>query len=584
MTRLEIALSCIARGWHVFPCWPRSKKPMTAHGWHDASCDEAQIHAWWAVKPDANVAIACNQSNLAVLDIDHGLADDNAALAWLGAHNIPATYMVRTGRRPEFGLQIYFSDAIPDVGLFKLDGCEGQIKSLGGYVMAAGSIHPDSGKEYAVKNDAPLARTPDVVRALRSQTDHVSTEPGKKIPEGAGRHDALMRVACGMRSRGLDGDTIHEAMIPINPAMCEVPIPDEDLRDMCHGIERRYPAGELDEPTVTFGTPKAAQVAEPPKWADWRDKYHTFEQMDNAPEPVFLIDNWLQLDSITAIAAPVGQRKSLIALNVAWSLCSGQPLFDHFKVTKQPARVLYLCPEMGLGSFTKRLRAIGALPYVGKTLFCRTMSVEEEMTLNDLTAEELAGAVVIVDTAVRYLEGDENKSEDMRVFARSIFRLTKAGATVLLLHHSAKGTKEASELTLENAMRGSGELGAFLYCCWATRLQDPANEYDSASYLRNVKPRDFESKPFEVTSDRLTCRLKIVQDPETAKATLHSRAAFKGNKDGKDEAAEVLIKANAKLSNVKLSALLKDAEMPRSAEWIRKRKFDLLQANGGMMP
>ena len=155
---------------------------------------------------------------------------------------------------------------------------------------------------------------------------------------------------------------------------------------------------------------------------------------------------------------------------------------------------------------------------------------------------------------------------------------------MLLLHHSAKGTKEASELTLENAMRGSGELGAFLYCCWATRLQDPANEYDSASYLRNVKHRDFESKPFEVTSDRLTCRLKIVQDPETAKATLHSRAAFKGNKDGKDEAAEVLIKANAKLSNVKLSALLKDAEMPRSAEWIRKRKFDLLQANGGMMP
>ena len=96
---------------------------------------------------------------------------------------------------------------------------------------------------------------------------------------------------------------------------------------------------------------------------------------------------------------------------------------------------------MGLGSFTKRLRAIRALPYVGKTLFCRTMSVEEEMTLNDLTAEELAGAVVIVDTAVRYLEGDENKSEDMRVFARSIFRLTKAGQRCSCFTTAPRGPK-----------------------------------------------------------------------------------------------------------------------------------------------
>jgi len=132
-------------------------------------------------------------------------------------------------------------------------------------------------------------------------------------------------------------------------------------------------------------------------------------------------------------------------------------------------------------------------------------------------------------------------------------------------------------------MRGSGELGAFLSSCWATRLQDPSEPYQSASYITNVKQRDFASKPFEVTSGE-DCRLHIVADPATATVTLQSRAAFKGNKDGKDEAALATIKANVKLSNVKLSAMLKEAEMPRSAEWIRKRKYALLQANGGMMP
>jgi hypothetical protein len=97
-------------------------------------------------------------------------------------------------------------------------------------------------------------------------------EPGKKIPEGAGRHDALMRVACGMRSRGLDGDTIYAAMLPINDAMCEVPISDKDLTEMCHGIERRYPAGK-QEPNVTLGGKKVPAEPEPP--VEWRTHYHT---------------------------------------------------------------------------------------------------------------------------------------------------------------------------------------------------------------------------------------------------------------------------------------------------------------------
>jgi AAA domain len=247
--------------------------------------------------------------------------------------------------------------------------------------------------------------------------------------------------------------------------------------------------------------------------SSWMNLFHSRYEMESAPPAAFLIEGFLQQDAITALAAPVGQRKSLISLNVAHALCTGEPLFDYFKVTIQPSRVLYLCPEMGLRSFNERVRKIGLLPYVGKTLFCRTMSAEGTLALDGLPAEALKSAVVIIDTAVRYLKGDENSSEHMRVFAEEVFRLMCDGAaSVLLLHHSAKGTKESSELTLENAMRGSGELGAFVSSCWATRLQQPDEPYKSASYLVNVKQRDFESQPFEVTSGP-DCRLHIVDKP-----------------------------------------------------------------------
>ena len=34
---LAIAISCILRGWYIFPCWPETKEPMTAHAYKDAS-------------------------------------------------------------------------------------------------------------------------------------------------------------------------------------------------------------------------------------------------------------------------------------------------------------------------------------------------------------------------------------------------------------------------------------------------------------------------------------------------------------------------------------------------------------------
>lgn len=202
-----------------------------------------------------------------------------------------------------------------------------------------------------------------------------------------------------------------------------------------------------------------------------------------------------------------GSANSIIALNIAHALCTGDPLFGYFNVAEKPTRIVYLCPEMGAASFVKRIKQIGLGGHVGKTLFIQTMN--EHSTALDELDKELPGAVVIVDTITRFLEGDESKSDDMRKFAQKVFRLASAGATVVLLHHSKKG----STGTLDDGLRGSSELAAFVDSCWITELQDTKQPYTSVSKMRNVKQRDFESDPFKLKPTAGSYYLTMEDEP-----------------------------------------------------------------------
>ncbi|MCU1309806.1 MAG: hypothetical protein JWO20_931 [Candidatus Angelobacter sp.] len=559
MSLVDVAFSCIRRGWYVFPCVPGDKMPIKGcSGYLDAANEEGQARQWWERVPNANVGIAPGRSGLTVLDIDHGIRDEAHLRQFLAAHDIPETFAVRTGRRPEFAVQLYYSDPIPSVGGWELAECKGDVRGIKGHVMGAGSIHPDSGEQYAVLWDLPIAPVPNRVRALRAKASERGIDPTAPIVEW--RNDTLYRVLCKHRANGADEEMVRDFAFR---AVARMPNPlDEEEVERIIQNACKQPVGQ-PEPIAVIGTSKPEKKTV----TDWRELYHTFDELENAPPVTFLIEGFLTEDAITAIAAPVAQRKSLIALNVVHALLTGEKLFDQFSVTKKPARVLYLCPEMGIQSFSERLKRIGLMRYVGKTLFCRTMS-SGTLELDELTPEQLDGAVVILDTAIRFLKGDENSSQDMRLFAESIFRIMKDGAaSVVLLHHSVKGTKDSGTLSLDNAMRGSGELGAFVASCWATRLQDPTEPYKSASYLVNVKQRDFKSDPFEITSGP-DCRLHILSAP--GDAVLKSKMT--GNRDGKEDQAIEFIRDNPDMSVRDIEAALREKGIKRGRNWISQKR------------
>jgi hypothetical protein len=606
---LEIALSCIRRGWYVFPCWPKSKKPATNNGYLSATLDEATVRTWWEQgSPNFNVAIATGPSGLCVVDVDHGLRCIDDLDGWLNTHGLPYTYMVRTGRRPEFGVQLYYSGTGLKSTSWKLEDASGDIRCATGYVMAAGSIHPDSGDAYDALGGYSVEPVPDAVKALTvkandpgvaSTVDDATADDWKTwLLEFMDRHGIADRrhekrvangwwlgVACPWTDEHESGPGSESSTVL---GILDGKIAFECSHGTCKAARRDTAAFKLKvgfgpdnvEPGadigVRLGTGLPMPNADAP--ADWRGLFHSREDILNCPPPSFLIENFLAKQAICAIAAPVAQRKSLIALNMAHSLCTGAPLFGSLPVLNKPARVLYLCPEMGLVSLSARIRNIGLADALSEHLFVRSMNLGS-LDLRDIPDEALFGSVLIVDTAIRFMRGDENSAADTRGFSDTLFNTQMRqgpNGAVVVLYHSPKATKDASELTLENCMRGSGELGAAITDAHGTRLQDPSDPYNSASFIRHIKARDYQGlEDFEVKGDLGTGLLVRVGDADVRAVLNTQTRGPKANADGREEEAIAVIKANMDKSAPALVDMLADLDIRRGESWVKSAKRKL---------
>ena len=137
--RIDLSAAALAYvrdfDWYVFPVGP-DKKPLTPHGFKDATQDAGQIRQWWSRWPSANIGVACGASGLVVIDID---VKDNAPglenWAKLTADREPIeTAMART---PSGGFHCFF--LAPD--LVDIRNSAGKIapgidvRADGGYVI-----------------------------------------------------------------------------------------------------------------------------------------------------------------------------------------------------------------------------------------------------------------------------------------------------------------------------------------------------------------------------------------------------------------------------------------------------------------
>lgn len=238
---LSVALTCAARGWHVFPCGP-DKAPLTEHGFKDATADPDGVRALWANCPQASVGVATGASGLVVVDLDckngqPGLDEWHKIVA-ASQEPLEATTLVET---PSGGMHVYYR-----ANGHRVTSAAGRLapgidtRAEGGYVIAGGS----PGYLY-VDNHGPecLASLPPglgekLAYAKRRNGDE---KPAGQIPEGR-RDSTLASLAGTMRRRGLSADAIYAALAAENKASCKPPLPDAQVRKIAGSVSRYEPA------------------------------------------------------------------------------------------------------------------------------------------------------------------------------------------------------------------------------------------------------------------------------------------------------------------------------------------------------
>jgi hypothetical protein len=214
-TTLESAHKLAERGWRVFPCEYRGKRPAVGIKWSVAAAappTEGTLKLWFGRDP-VNIAVAARWSNLVILDEDELGAMEGLCAAY--GQPVPQTYRVRTAK----GWHWYFdapqhvdignsAGLLADFG-FDVRGGKGGHKEAGGYVVAAGSVH-ESGHVYVAEDDdADTIELPWWITELLL----IAPEPGPSA------------------STGSDGDPF------------DAPAPDRERRftaDQAHDWVKRY--------------------------------------------------------------------------------------------------------------------------------------------------------------------------------------------------------------------------------------------------------------------------------------------------------------------------------------------------------
>lgn len=221
--------ACSAPGKHPF---------RGSTGCSEATRDPAQIAAWWALSPTANIGIATG-GGLVVIDVDGPTGE--AGLAGIGP--LPATLEAATSR----GRHLYFSSSVDVRNSASRVAAKVDVRGTGGYVVAPPSLHM-SGVRYAWRTAVPIAPLPDWLAARAGAAARRAARREVAIIEG-GRNDALTRLAGRLRAQGLGEAAVLQLLLAENAERCRPPLDEAEVAKVAGSAaswgegERAYFAG-----------------------------------------------------------------------------------------------------------------------------------------------------------------------------------------------------------------------------------------------------------------------------------------------------------------------------------------------------
>lgn len=476
-------------GWAVFPLQPKSKKPLTLHGFKDASTNPDQIREWWMATPNANIGIATGAvSGIVVVDFD----DAEAWSTFVAEYGAQATPCSLTGH----GRHLLFEHPGETVrnSVRKLSP-NTDIRGDGGYIVAPPSIHPETGQPYAwdLANGldpllvGSLSLPPRLREALvgKAATFSDSLEIAAsdipnldQIPKGQ-RNDLLTRYAGRLLAKGHSPDETLLVVSALNEAKAVPRLSGGEVRAIVASVSKLEAAKSAQSIEARLNS-IAGNVTSP------RFRLLTVAELELEPDLEWQVEGLLPRRSYGEVFGASGCGKTFLVLDLCLRIASGLESFCGRKVS--PGHIVYVAAE---GRLKERVAAWRqAHPNANLDNFRVVQAAPNLASIEEATAlaRDIEQAVepridlLVLDTWSRVTpHAEENSRKEMGAALEICLQVAKKfDAGLLIIHHTGSSPARAE------SPRGSTVLFAAADYAWLV------SEKKGLRTLKCMKMRDAE--------------------------------------------------------------------------------------------
>lgn len=315
------------------------------------------------------------------------------------------------------------------------------------------------------------------------------------IGEG-GRNTALTRLVGSLRGKRIPYTAGLEMASQWNNEHCSPPLDHRVVEEM---VSRAWVDWEYDE-DYKDATPQRATVAEQ---ADGVLKILTGDEVLESDQKLnWTMRNILLEGGLHYLSGPPAGGKSWLALEMCRVITTGGKFFNTYDAVQGPC--LYVDEEMGAGMTAHRMGLLGFRPapnfyYLGKQGFHLGLSDHRQQLLD--FAVDRGIKFMVFDTLRGCCPGlKENESEHVTRLRAWFGSFTRAGVTLLILHHTRKSTPGESDPGYER-MAGSADFAGMADMAYAIDKVDGMTKF-SAIKNRLLSEDEVASFHYEIkTSD-----------------------------------------------------------------------------------